>query len=220
MKSLLDRLFGRRKAEAAASRTPIPPITLDTEIDATLLELGDSIRRDVASGFYDEDAILTHAAASFEKDLDAAVLRREAQRVLREALAVHKEAQRRWPARTDCDRLDDAFQALERTGVVARQHFTCCGSCGSTEIWDEIDAVRKLGVPTRGYAFYHAQDTDAAAEGDGLYLNYGACEEGEDAALAIGRDIVTQLQAHGLRTEWDGRWEQRIGVSLDWKRRR
>lgn len=51
-------------------------------------------------------------------------------------------------------------------------------------------------------------------------LNYGACEEGEDAALAIANDIVTQLEAHGLRTDWNGSWSQRIGVSLDWKRRR
>jgi hypothetical protein len=217
MKSLFDRLFGRRKVEAATVRMPI---AIDTEPDGKLLELGDSIRRDVASAFYDEDAILTHAVASFEDDFEPAVLRREAQRLLREALGEHKDAQRRWPARTDCDRLDDAFQALEKTGVIARQNFACCGTCGSSEIWDEIEAVHEAGGPTRGYAFYHVQDTDSAVEGDGLYLNYGACEEGEDAALAIGQDIVTQLQAHGLRTDWDGSWGQRIGVSLDWKRRR
>jgi hypothetical protein len=64
------------------------------------------------------------------------------------------------------------------------------------------------------------QDTERAAEGDGLYLNYGACEDGEEAALAVANDIVTQLTAHGLRTEWNGSWNQRIAVSLDWKRRR
>ena len=37
MKSLFDRLFGRRKAEAATVRMPI---AIDTEADEKLLELG------------------------------------------------------------------------------------------------------------------------------------------------------------------------------------
>lgn len=213
MTSLFDRIFGRHRAEPAVA-APEP------EAADQLDWLRDQIRRDVAAGFYDEDTILTNATDAFEEDLDPALLRHEAQRFLREAMAEHEAAQAGWPVLTDCDRLDDAFAALEATGVIARQNFTCCGTCGSTEIWDEVDAVAKAGRPTRGYAFYHMQDTERAAEGDGLYLNYGACEDGEDAALAVANDIVTQLEAHGLRTEWNGSWNQRIGVSLDWKRRR
>lgn len=216
MKSLFDRIFGRRDAEVVPPGTPV---AAETDATEKIDWLRESIRRDVATGFYDEDAILTHAVDSFEEEFEPAELRRESQRLLREALAEHKAAQRGWPARTDCDRLDDAFAALEAKGVVARQHFTCCGTCGSTEIWDEIDVVQKAGRPARGYAFYHVQDTERAAEGGGLYLNYGACEEGEEAALAVAKDIVTHLEAHGLRTEWDGSWGQRIAVSLDWKRR-
>jgi hypothetical protein len=217
MTSLFDRIFGRR--EAGAPRIETAQV-VDPELAEKIGWLRDSIRSDVASGFYDEDAILTQAIESHSDEIEPAILRREAQRLLREALVDHDAVQRDWPARTDCDRLDDAFAALEATGIISRQHFSCCGTCGSSEIWDEVDAVHKAGGPTRGYAFYHMQDTERATEGDGLYLNYGACEEGEDAALAVGRDIVAQLEAHGLRTNWDGSWSQRIGVSLDWKRRR
>jgi len=217
MTSLFDRIFGRREAEAPRIETAQ---TVDPKLAEKIGWLRDSIRSDVASGFYDEDAILTQAIDSYAGEMDPVVLRREAQRLLREALVDHDEAQRGWPARTDCDRLDDAFAALEAAGVVSRQHFSCCGTCGSSEIWAEIEAVREAGGLTRGYAFYHVQDTERATEGDGLYLNYGACEDGEDAALAIANDIVAQLEAHGLRTDWNGSWSQRIGVSLDWKRRR
>jgi len=217
MTSLFDRIFGRRKADAI--HVEAPPV-VEPELREKIGWLRDSIRSDVASGFYDEDAILTQAIDSYADEIDPAVLRREAQRLLREARAEHDEAQRGWPARTDCDRLDDAFAALEAAGVVSRQHFSCCGTCGSSEIWAEIEAVHEAGGLTRGYAFYHMQDTERATEGDGLYLNYGACEEGEDAALAIANDIVAQLEAHGLHTDWNGSWSQRIGVSLDWKRRR
>lgn len=216
-KSLLDRIFGRKPLPQPAPQ-PVPAAEPDAEEKADWVR--DMIRRDVASGFYDEDAILTNAAAAFEEEFEPAELRRTAQRLLREALAAHAAARRAWPERTDCDRLDDAFEALEADGVIARQHFSCCGTCGSTEIWDEIGAVQDMGRPARGYAFYHMQDTESAAEGGGLYLNYGACEDGEAAALAVARDIVNQLEAHGLRTHWDGSWEQRIGVTLDWKRRR
>ena len=64
--------------------------------------LRDSIRRDVATGFYDEDAILTHAIDSFQDEFEPDELRREAQRLLRIALTEQEEAQRNWPARTDC----------------------------------------------------------------------------------------------------------------------
>jgi hypothetical protein len=147
-------------------------------------------------------------------------LRRLAPRLLREALAEQAEFQRSWPSRTDCDRLDAAFAALEADGVIARQNFSCCGTCGSGEIWDEIEEAQKEGRPARGYAFFHMQDTESAVEGYGLCLNYGACEEGEAAAVAVGRDIVAALTAQGLQTDWDGSHAKRIGVSLDWKKRR
>jgi hypothetical protein len=218
MKSLLDRLLRRNTVKTSIAPPANDPV--EPEIEDKTSWLRDHIRRDVASVFYDEDTILTRSVDSFEDEFDPAFLRGEAQRLLREELAAHARDQRDWPARTDCDRLDDAFAALEANGVIARQNFTCCGTCGSAEIWDEIDAVAKAGGPTRGYAFFHMQDTERAAEGDGLYLNYGACEDGEEAALAVANDIVTQLDAHGLRTEWNGNWNQRIAVSLDWKRRR
>jgi hypothetical protein len=71
----------------------------------------------------------------------------------------------------------------------------------------------------RGYAFYHEQDTESAAGGGGLYLNYGSCDEGTEAAVAIGHEIVAALKAKGLDPDWNGSLEKRIGLPLDWKRR-
>ena len=214
MKSLFARLFGK---QPAATAEPAP--RADAGEDRTD-GVRDQIRRDVASGFYDEDAILTNAADAFADDMAPEELRPLAQKLLRQALAEQRAAERRWPAETDCDRLDSAFAALEQAGVVARQNFSCCGNCGATEIWDEVRALEDAGAEVRGYTFYHMQDTESAVDGGGLYLNYGACEEGEAAALAVARDIVAELEANGLETDWDGSWDKRIGVTLDWKRRR
>lgn len=195
---------------------PWPPMT-DAEITETLRR---QIEGDVAGGFVSEDEIVENAVAGLEGEADARVLRPRAEAMLREALAAHAAAQGTWPERTDCDRLDAAFAALEAEGVIARQNFTCCGTCGSAEIWDEIDAARAGGRPTTGYAFFHMQDTERATEGGGLYLNYGSVEEGDEPAVAVGRRIVARLEEHGLATDWDGRIEQRIGVGLEWRKRR
>jgi hypothetical protein len=209
---LWNRLFGARRA---APEIPVDPAPYDP-VDA----LRRQVRRDVAGGFYDDDAILTNANQQFEEELPRPLLRRQASAALREALARHRAAEICWPAITDCDRLDAAFAALEADGIVARQNFTCCGTCGATEIWEEIEAAQAQGVAVQGYAFFHMQDTDSAVEGDGLYLNYGACETGESASIAIGHRVVAALEAQGLTTGWDGRLETRIGVAIDWKKRR
>lgn len=214
--SLWNRIFGN-KADRPEPKAPQPALEASYDPVAALRDL---VRRDVAGGFFDDDAILTNANDMFEEELPRPLLRVEASAALRAALAEHRAAEQGWSDTTDCDRLDAAFAALEEQGVVARQNFTCCGTCGATEIWDEIEAAQEEGVAVEGYAFFHMQDTESAVEGHGLYLNYGACEQGKDGAIAIGHRIVAALEAQGLSTGWDGRLEQRISVALDWKKRR
>jgi hypothetical protein len=191
--------------------------TLD--LNSLLDEVHADIRGHVATGFLGAEAIVEAVLDRHGDDADPAILRPHAQRFVREVIAAQLVEQATWPALTDCDRLDAAFTALEGEGIICRQNFSCCGTCGSAEIWDEIAGAQEAGRPARGYAFYHVQDTESAVEGYGLYLNYGAVEEGEAAALAVANEVVARLERHGLRVSWDGRWSRRIGVSLDWKRR-
>ena len=213
MGSFWDRLFGR-------GRAPEAPRAANDGDDELLAELREQIEADVAAGFEDARTIAGRAIDAFEDQADRTFLESHARLFVEEALAAHAAEQRGWPARTDCDRLDAAFAALEQAGVVARQHFTCCGTCGLAEIDREIAAVEAAGTRTRGYAFYHWQDTEAAVEGYGLCLYYGSCLDDEAADLAIGREIAAELERQGLRPEWDGRLERRIEVPMDWKRRR
>jgi hypothetical protein len=116
--------------------------------------------------------------------------------------------------------LDAAFAELENNGIVARQNFTCCQTCGHIEIGEEFDTIEDQGTRIRGYTFYHNQDTDGAVEGHGLYLAYGAIDDGEPAAITIGEEIAKTIRMHGLAVEWDGSTRTRFLVTLDWKRRR
>jgi hypothetical protein len=186
----------------------------------TLKEMRDSIRREVAAGFDDPDDIIEGVVERFSDQADEEELRPQAERLIRQAVRAHLRAQATWPKTTDCDRLDAAFADLEASGVVARQNFTCCQNCGHGEIGGEIAEVRDAGREVHGYTFYHMQDTEAAVDGRGLYLAYGALDAGDKALVAVGQEIVKALRRHKLKPRWNGRGSERIFVPLAWKRRR
>jgi hypothetical protein len=190
------------------------------ELSEILDEVHGYVRIDIAAGFDPPAAIIDSVVDVMSDEYDAVILRRLVEQVVAEQLAAHLAEQAAWPTTTDCDRLDAAFAALEAHGIVCRQHFSCCGSCGAAEIWDVIAEERAGGRAVCGYAFYHWQDTEAAIDGYGLHLNYGAVAQTESAALDVARAIVAALDAHGLATEWSGVWSERIYVALEWKRRR
>jgi hypothetical protein len=198
------------KATAAGARDP----------QETIDEMRQSIERDVAAGYSAPDQIENSAVEVYSEGQSPESIRAQARKFLHQSLAKHAAAQATWPAETDCDRLDKAFAELEQNGVVARQNFSDCGTCGVAEIGDVIDAARKSGRNVRGYVFYHMQDTESAVNGSGLYLNYGSVGPDEKADLKIAAEIVEALKQCGLKATWNGTIKQRIGVKLDWKRRR
>jgi hypothetical protein len=201
--------------------TPSLPDQSDMSLTAQDLDdLRDFIRVQVAAGYAPLAVIVDEAVDAFSDSLPAAAVREAAQSLADAALAAHLAEQATWPETTDCDRLDAAFAALEADGIVARQHFTCCGACGVTQILDEMDRVAKDGRPVRGYTFFHIQDTEHAVDGDGLYLSYGARDGSKEAAIAIGHEVVAALRAQGLQPDWNGRHSHRIGLPIVWRRRR
>ncbi|GIF21126.1 hypothetical protein Ate02nite_38560 [Paractinoplanes tereljensis] len=130
-------------------------------------------------------------------------------------LAAHLDAQAGWPARTDSDRLTDAFRALDLAGIVAREDFACCQSCGNSEIGDEAGT----GEPARGYVFYHGQDAERAAQGGTLWLAYGSFDK-KIGEAQIGDEVVAALRGEGLEVDWTGDPLERVHVRLRWAKRR
>ena len=141
-------------------------------------------------------------------------------------VAARREQQAAWNVTDRTTPLDRAFAALAEIGVVARGNFTCCGTCGSAEIGDEIDDSRTW----RGYVFFHEQDTESLVETGSTYLNYGVFlsaylteaawnalskerkdEVYADHAVTLMRDeVIPILTAHGVPVNWDGDLNRRI----------
>ena len=94
-------------------------------LQQTIEEMRDYIQRKTAAGCDSPEDIENSALEAFSDEQEPAALRPIAARLTREAAEAHLAAQEQWPAITDCDRLDRAFEELERAGVVSRQDFTC-----------------------------------------------------------------------------------------------
>ncbi|GAA2403536.1 hypothetical protein GCM10010420_33480 [Streptomyces glaucosporus] len=119
-----------------------------------------------------------------------------------------------WEGETDPERLTRAFEALEEAGITARENFTCCSTCGHAEIGGEASPG------SRGFVFFHSQDTDSAAAGYGLSLQYGGFDDSPETTAAIGREVAAALVAAGLPVEWNGDPGHAVRVApLDWRKR-
>lgn len=182
-----------------------------TDTDTYIL---DCIRVWVWSGFYDAERVDEMIDDVLEDDADEDLLRAAvAPEFARKAAA---EAQ--WPATTDCDRLDQAFAALDAGGIIALQNAGYSMSDGLDEVSEVLAQRGRRGVV--GYCFYHGQDLERALDGQGLSIAFGALADETALKTAVGERICALLRHHGFSVEWDGDPERRIALPrFDWKRR-
>ncbi|MEV5937472.1 hypothetical protein [Streptomyces sp. NPDC051994] len=186
------------------------------------LELGDEERgllearvREVIVGGYATRAELAELAEDYLVTAAARPVSPEQARQLVDRMWLERVGEQAgWVGETDPDRLSRAFTALDAAGITAREHFTCCRSCGQSEIGG-------AGSPdARGFVYFHSQCTDAAASGHGLTLLYGGFDGSPETTAAVGREAVAALKECGLTVEWDGDPGQAITVApLEWRRR-
>ncbi|MGW2678013.1 DUF6891 domain-containing protein [Streptomyces sp. NPDC001436] len=189
----------------------VPPLDLD---ERERKELEERVR-EVLVGGYASRAGLAELAEDYLVTADRRPVSREQAEVLADRMWRERVAeQSAWRGETDPERLTRAFATLEDAGITARENFTCCRSCGQSEIGGEA------GPDARGFVYFHTQCTDSAAAGHGLTLLYGGFDGSSDTTAAIGHEVVAALAAAGLPTEWDGDPGRAITVTpLDWRRR-
>ncbi|MBV2153712.1 hypothetical protein [Kitasatospora sp. SUK 42] len=194
-------------------------MTQDTALTPdVLLEAQERARELIRCGFQEPDEI---AESLVEVLDDQGLTQEEAERIVAPLWTERLAEQAGWPELTDVDRLGSAFDLLEDQGIVAAMDFTCCSGCGYAEIGGEADE------DSRGFVFFHQQDTEAAAAGRGLMLRYGGFRTGEESdevserrTVEIGRAVVAALEMVGLPVEWDGSPHTAIRVApLEWLNR-
>lgn len=172
--------------------------------------------RELVRGGYDSREDIVESVSQLAEDEQLAHL--DVKAMVDSEISDLKHEQATWPVITDYDRLDTAMAALEDSGIVARQNFTCCQTCGHAEIYDEIKSLEKSGRKVRGYTFFHHQATEAAVEGGGINFAYGSANDSEDAA-SIANEVAKAMRNAGLKVDWNGKTTMCVMVELDWKRR-
>jgi hypothetical protein len=176
------------------------------------------VRSYVWSGEYDgeEVASLIEDQLGEGDEVDEGWLRK----VIRSEVAAKRKAEKTWPKVTDCDRLDRAFKALERQGVIALHMAGFTQTDGLEEV---EDAYREAGGKKSKYAghcFYTEQDQEAALDGSGMYIGFGHLSGDDAKGVEVGQMVRAALEREGLKVEWDGTIGRRLYVKgFRWQRR-
>lgn len=177
----------------------------------------DWIERYVRYGFYRPTEIERIVG---DDVLGGELSRRRIRELIRAEVARQAAEQAAWPAVTDCDRLDRAFDALRARGILAIHNAGYTASEGVAEMSERYHAAGGPESGIVGYCFYHRQDMEYALEHRTLGLAYGDIDGDTARGAEVGERVRHELEAAGLRVEWSGSVDDKIDVAgFHWRRR-
>ncbi len=139
-----------------------------------------------------------------------------------------RELEAGWPIPTDNDRLERAFAALERDGILARQSWYGSNrAVAEEEMRHELMAARLVKRPVRGFAYFTFEDTARANAGEGLRITFGTAlprnagrAKLERATWEIAQDVHRALWDQHLSPSWSRVPGDPITLPFTWRRRR
>jgi hypothetical protein len=177
-----------------------------------VLRLHDYARVQRRAGFLDASALLTDVTQTAAEDVDPEAAARLAREAVAAAEAAYETERADWPAVTDYDRLQSAFDELARRDIVVLQ-----------AVEDHWAAERLLSErrasdePVHGVAWFTAPDVWHAIDHGMLELNVW---HGDSANVAPGDALLDEVVAVLASYELPGHFDEgRIEVSAYWQRR-
>ena len=185
-------------------------------LDSTVIEEIDVLVRSV---FWDRDRILEivceelYAPGDLDENAVAAAID--------SSIDEWQSSKKQWPDVTDCDRLDQAFDNLNKHGVIALHNAGMTQSDGHDD-FREIYGNHPKQSELVGYCYYHGQDLERVVRGGPLFFSFGPCDAKleETEGPKVGQMIVQHLTDAGLEVEWDGTFDKRMNIPVfNWQRR-
>jgi hypothetical protein len=182
-------------------------------------EARDAVRFHTWSGYYDKDDVFDlvndeiYEAASEDEEWLRWAVDQEFRR--------KRDAERSWPAITDCDRLDQVFEFLRSRGILTRHRCGLTMQDGLHVIGQLFEEAGGLGSSLIGYCFYHLQDMEAAMWGDvGLWLAFGSFPPSQEQATEVGRLVRKESEEVAFTVEWaDTAYSRILLKGFRWQRR-
>lgn len=172
----------------------------------------EQILMDIQFGFETPEELFDGILDMFytEKDFDKKWLRK----TIDEKYQAHLLESKSWARPTDFDRLANAFDTLIARGIVClhKAGYTMQDGIGDCE--ETIDKLNQLGIPVKGFCFYHTQDLMRAIdpETSNLLLGFDSAGKDDESVAVVGNTIVQILLENNLKATWSGNLDQRIEI--------
>lgn len=181
-------------------------------------DIKEAIAWRIQSGFYIADEIIDFMVnrVSNTTDMNIRNTMKMVRRIVATEWATQLEKQQTWPDEpTPSDKLEKAFSSLERNHkVLARMNQGCCKTCGREQVAEDRDD------DTRGYVFFHEQETESIVKGGDLHLTFGSFTKSKKKDQEVGDVVVRSLRRAGLSVKWTGDPRREILVLCrEWRRR-
>ncbi|HYC94911.1 MAG TPA: hypothetical protein VEB39_04350 [Sphingomicrobium sp.] len=187
------------------------------ESQSVFRHYSEELRLLIWSGFFDRMDFQTYLD-DLSCDEDAASYLDELREYGKAEFDNKNAAESDWPERTDWDRLNDVFEALNHTGILALHNAGYTTSDAHSDAWEIIND----SPPNRwlGFCFYHGQDVERAVLAMPLFIGFDAVADDIQAKREIGDQIANALRKAGFTVDWNGDPETRMSITnLDWKKR-
>jgi len=202
-----------------------PPIAATGKTDTTSRIMPDSLKTQllheinlsVKSGFYSSEETLDNVKQIFDDDsLDEQWVISHINR----AYAQVFNAQTQWPQLLGFDRLAKAFDKLNQHHIIALHNQGITREDGEDGCKELHKTLKKEGINTRGYCFYHGQDVGHVIETKTLYIAFGDFDDNDRKAVSIGKELVKALKEQGFKVVWNNTAATRIEIiGFTWRKR-
>ena len=127
-----------------------------------------------------------------------------------------KEERQNWKSPTDTEKLIKAFNDLCKENIIALHKAGYTTSDGESDVAEVEAELRKSGVISDGYCFYHEQDLARAIspEDSRLTIAFNKIDNSNDeVAIQVGRRVVKKLKEHGFDIIWNENATRKIEIS-------
>lgn len=185
--------------------------------DTLKTEVLEQINTSVKSGFYDKDDIFNNVEDYlYEIPYDKEWTKQQIETIY---LARLKE-QESWETVTDFDKVTQAFDKLNTTGIISLHNAGMTRQDGESDCDEIYQELNKKGIIAKGFCYYHWQDIERVVDEGNLFIGFGDFKNTDKDALAIGSQIASTLERFGLNLNWDKTINTRIEIiNLKWQKR-
>ena len=101
-------------------------------------------------------------------------------------------------------KLRAAFTELRKDGILAEEAFSCCTTCATYELGQEINKKKALGG-----VYWNCQDEDGFRASGGVMIGF---VDGSAKPAEVAKRAVMAFEHQGLKVKWDGSERQKIEI--------